>query len=287
MTKTKALLVFGVHGDKRPNAAGACSGSTEANSEFFRGAVLPFLEENVEKGGKKALVIYEALWPAVSHPTSTVEDYLKRLAEPLNRGKAIGHADMFAFGFEDKILEINRKAPYQVLCRVERQYQEVRAGAYELNNLSEEMRNRRFDESSLGIMVEYLTKLCAICMARDNGVFDIAEEFRKKNPGSVIIIPRGTAHRGLATWFEHGRFLLWRKYEVNALVDQDNADSDPFLVEALDRQYRGEASHEQIKRLAWLKLLFERYLDTAEYENKDMRAAARSNALSEYSKRFE
>ena len=51
--KTKVLLVFGMHGSDRRGY------SIPPDKPFFRKSVVPFLEEHVEKGGKKATIIRE------------------------------------------------------------------------------------------------------------------------------------------------------------------------------------------------------------------------------------
>jgi len=52
--RTKVLFAFGTHGDK------CHGGSTPMDKPFFKRSVVPFLEEHVGKGGKKATIIYES-----------------------------------------------------------------------------------------------------------------------------------------------------------------------------------------------------------------------------------
>ncbi len=308
MNRTKLLLITGAHGSNkhRPNA------------KFFRDDVLPFLEENVVRGGMRAALIYEILhFDMIPTAPKSEQEMRTVLAQDGNRGrknKEAVQAELtkierlmtkdwretrdkgqpfmkvsLNWGFEDVVLSINQTKPGQIAHYMEPQSAETAYGFWateilwkEFVDISQEER-----EARINALIEYIRKLAEIQVHRDRLVFSLSERLRGEDPERAIIIPRGTAHRGMQVLFSDDKYDLTYK-DAGYLLD--------FTDEAIARSYVDSLSTAELRKYAELELDYLRYWAVHRYSlrqillklfgstvvaEKELEKAARDYALSQ------
>ena len=281
MVKTKVLLAFGTHhGTKRKE---------KADRPFFRDSVAPFLEEEIIKNGKRAAIIYEVTLedyiPSSPKSKEEMRMYLsetgnqrkrrmtliqqeltklertitQKWRETRDRGEPFMKVSL-DWGFEDIILEINRSRPNQITHYAEPQSSEATYAWWATDILLKELDRYRFSDRQrkLGIMIDYIMEFVKHDVLRDKSVFSLAERLRRENADRVIIIPRGTAHRGMNVLFKPDHYnVVYKESEDVLYLD--------FLDEFIAKNYIGTPPKEDLMRYAKLQLDCMEYVSTHRY----------------------
>ncbi len=270
MGKTPVLLAFGKHhgnvGDMK----------ILSEKRFFRGAVLPVLDESYRRNRKTAVIFEWTLNNEVVIRKEEVEAYrqgkiiqiqdkisaiereIKRweeglkssLLEPLDRGATIPND----LGFERKIAEINGLCPGLISCMPEPHVAEVI-----LENKVGDLVWSRIDEAkgddAIELMVEFIKAFAKAIVLRDKGVFELVRRLRRETPEISIVIPRGAAHSGMEVLFPRS------EYDVSMVCSNVYFD---FASEAPMRSYKKEISREELVDFARLQLDFKKHFEATE-----------------------
>lgn len=232
MQKTRVILAFGNHG-------GAVEGKRyEPNREFFRGAIVPVIEE-IANSGKKAVVIDEQC-PVNSFAqfglnlfqmrkgmaSRTVIEGVLRYATAMannayseTRDRGIWPDGEIEFGgYEPEMLRVNFKNPGQIRTVIEPQdVDAVISGMLMMKHM-----DTLFDFGSKILIINLMLLMKEIAkhmFIRDKLVVGLAEQLAAEDPERMILIPRGTKHRVMAGLFDSSRFELDVKAERAPDID--------------------------------------------------------------------
>ena len=163
-------------------------------------------------------------------------------------------------GFEDAVLRINRSKPGQITHFMEPQTAETAYAWWATEVLIRELDRYRFDDrdKQVSIMMNYLKQFAIYDVGRDKAVFSLVDQLRKENPYRAIIIPRGTAHRGMRVLFTPDNYdVLFKESEDARLLD--------FGDEFIGRSYVEIPSNEEVHRYAELQLDYMNHRITHRY----------------------
>ncbi|MDP3765189.1 MAG: hypothetical protein Q8R04_01640 [Nanoarchaeota archaeon] len=268
MEKTKLLLVFGRHGNEGTKA-----------SRFFRAKIVPFLEEEVKQGGKKAAIVYEStIYHGLLHDSTTEEDLrallmqtgnkrgrntatidteLKRFDERMaefrvysNRGHSPPVAYYRDFGVDDVVLKINRAVPGRILHFTEPHSAEVVYHYWAWGLASKEyLRSIADRERSTKALTDSMREFVQFTLERDRLLFPFVESLRREDPNRAIIIPRGDKHSGMSG--------LYTPDKYDAVIKIESSPSD-FMDDLIDRSYRFEHTEKELRHYGELQ---SHYLD--------------------------
>jgi len=269
MTKTKVLLAFGSHRGTYDTFP------VRGNRRFFRQAVVPFIEENVEKEGARAAIIHDCVCHNWLRPplddikveiikknlkheeidSARIEGVIKEyerqipILEEQSR-KLLGLMNeetrgMTAWGFETAVRRINRRNPNQIIHFIEPQ--EIASVSLDLEEDVQRTISMLTDdyETAIDCIVKFIKALAMETIYRDKGVVALADKLMTEDPEMVIIIPRGWAHKGMATLFDR------KKYDITIAEEQNK--NVPFAIEAALRYYNLDFDERNLRRYAILE----------------------------------
>ncbi|MFH0884320.1 MAG: hypothetical protein V1861_01260 [Candidatus Micrarchaeota archaeon] len=260
--RTPLLLAFGEH-------PAECGGVRYgADKKFFQSAVVPFLEEHVERRGGKAAIIFEfnvgfnllgfdrdnpAHARAVQKMVAEHEmDMVGKVTPKLNGGMEIGPAaEWFDWGYLDKVIAINAMKPNSVLSIVEPLGADTAWSMWDQETVMATLRNADSFMEKVKIEKEIIRYSARTCIGRSRRVADLAQRIRREDPAIALIIPRGYAHSGMASFFSPADF------DVTLLSHMRGASrfSSDIIIEAFAR----EVSDDEWTRHAALALHFNAY----------------------------
>jgi hypothetical protein len=253
----KILLAFGTHG----------RGDRPPDRRFFRSAVVPFIEEALREGRKVAVIHELCLYDRIGFLEEDVQRLLSGrgaegagewLREDLAMVQAeanhalrntldlgIAGAPVADWGFNDAIMEVNAARPGSVLSIIEPQTVE---------SLFAHWRMRSF-LSSLGpqgvdCMAGFIRTMAEDCIRRDLGVLRLAERSALINGEAAIVIPRGSAHRGMAG-------LIRGRHEL--LVAEGRSRED-YMDRAVRLSYGRSLGEDEARAFAALELELLRFV---------------------------
>jgi hypothetical protein len=264
MNKTKVLLAFGAH--KR-------NGMT-TNADFFKTTVGPFIDENVARGGKRAVIIYD--FPKYEPfgrrlGADEMREYLgqtgKRrvkdeemlgmlldqrektlnmlLTLSINRGiKTNLDPD---WGFEETVLRINKRRQDEVRCVAEPKSIEVTHAKWMMELLGDGMPNLAdiSGPKALDAMIEFMKAHAEWMILRDRLVIRTVDRLRERVENAVIVIPRSPYHKKMGMLFDDSR------YDVSVREDGTALD---FLFEVTAARYNGGMKDGELEGYAKLQL---------------------------------
>lgn len=263
MTRTKVLLALGSHDNTIGNAR------MRADTKFFRKAVQPVLLDTFLRRKKAAIVFEGVFFQDAGNPsTDDLETYRKGelselepklkaaeremkyseesvgkiWTERLDNGKPLLYR--VCWGFERTMMLINRLRPGTIRSFPEPQVVEA---VWE-HNLEEMLRGKIKTASqaeAVDIMVEALKAHSRSIILRDTAIYGLAKKLRGEDPSRLIIIPRGSAHRGITALFPES------EYELDVVCDNSVID---FNHEATIRLYKEELSEQEWADYAKLQL---------------------------------
>jgi len=225
--KTPLLLAFGRHGKSRKVKG------------FFREEIGPFIDQFVVKEGRKAAIIYELLLSYVlpsgaqNHhdvgrfikqeglERAKTENKIKRelcdlykhesaeLRSTSNNGDSLKSVLLNLWGFGPCISEIESQNSGLIEHYIEPQ--DVRTTYFnwefdfEKSRMAYALSN--FDhDGQIQAIIDHTKKMVELHTLRDNNVKDLVIKLRENNPSRAIIVPRGTAHRGMVFLFDPDLF---------------------------------------------------------------------------------
>jgi hypothetical protein len=260
--RTPLLLAFGEH-------PAECGGIRYgADKRFFKSAIVPFLEEHVEKRGVKAAIIlefnmgfdlqgYDRLNPAhakavhdlVAQTGKGMED---AVSPGLDAGNGIGaNAYWFDWGFLDKVIAINSGIPGRVHSIVEPLMSDIVWNMWDQTLVSYAMRKAGTFEERVEIEKEVIKYSARTCIQRSRRVAELAKRMRAEEPQGAVIIPRGYAHSGMAAFFSQEEFDITC---VSHMRGGPRFSSD-IIIEAFNR----DVGEDEWRRHAALSLRFSSY----------------------------
>jgi hypothetical protein len=260
--RTPLLLAFGEH-------PAECGGIRYgADKRFFKSAVVPFLEEHVERRGVKAAIIfefnmgfdlqgYDRLNPAHAKAVhdlvaQTGKDMGDAVSPSLDAGAEIGaNAYWFDWGFLDKVIAINSNKPGRVQNIVEPLGADTAWNMWDQALVSDAMRKAGTFEERVEIEKEVIKYSARTCIQRSRRVAELARSMRGQEPQMAIIIPRGYAHSGMVAFFGQDKF------DITCVSHMRGAPrfSSDIIIEAFGR----EVSEDEWRRHAALSLRFSSY----------------------------
>lgn len=260
--RTPLLLAFGEH-------PAECGGIRYgADKRFFKSAVVPFLEEHVERRGEKAAIIYEfnmgfdlqgydRLNPAHIQAVQTMVAQTGKgmgdsVSPSLDAGSEIGaNAYWFDWGFLDKVMAINSITPGRVRNIVEPLAADTAWTMWDQSLAADAMRNAGSFEERVEIEKEVIKYSARTCAGRSRRVADLVRRIRGQEPQMAIVIPRGYAHSGMVAFFGQEEF------DITCVSHMRGAPrfSSDIIIEAFGR----EVSEEEWRRHAALSLRFSNY----------------------------
>ena len=268
MKKTKLLLAFGAHGDLK----------IEGDSKFFRKAVIPFLEEHVERGKRKAAIICEGTMPeeiprdkAGPEPVRTVaalywlmrdrEGFLERATEwvaerdkkansffmdvadkGLLESGTQGWPNSDFWGFEEYAMGLNRKEPGTVRFLMEPpNIEAIYMDAFR-KTIS---RLLRLTGENLEFVAESMRYSMRSAMLCDKEVLGLTDQLAQEDPDIAIIIPRSRSHMAMEAFFSRDRY--------DVFVRTGSLGEWSFESDALVRFYAGDLGERELMLYAKLE----------------------------------
>ena len=255
------------------------------STEFIRGAVQPFLEENVAKGGKKATVIYgHLLYPrvfgcksvaeaakALSHTElkkKSLQRSLGMIEASFNRelARSIGTgADSLLFrpneGFEDLVMGLNVSCQ-MVSSVVEPQIADVAFADVKLHNLHSQIRADLNSASAVDLMMEVIKLHAYVVVRRSKETLRLIESISSSDPESVAILPRPSAFREMEDLF---------KRAGHEVICVDEGEPLQFIDRATTKIFTGNLVLGDLSRFAKLQLAYLKFLGC--YDTSDIRAS--------------
>ena len=287
-SRTPLALAFGDHPAR-------CNGVYYgADKPFFRNAVVPFLDEQVVRGGRRAIIIHEFniffdlnnLDPKNASHIRHVEGIMKEaeknanahFRQTLDAGRPLReNAGWFDWGYLDYIAEINGRTPNMITNIVEPQ----RGSTLWLMNGYGSQYTPVGDADSFANRVaaeaESIRGSIRICLERSRRVSALVKEIRRKYPDAAIVVPRGYAHKGMAVDFDQSEFQL--------TVSERLKGVPLFSSEAIAASFSGALGDAEIARYARLSIYYSEYVAAAaekpdnETEAFELSARARGYAL--------
>ena len=260
------LLAFGRH-------SGPKGGS---DKKFFKKNVTPFILQETEEGRKVAL-IYELLnykWlgefprndydarellaetgHARKKRAAKIQSKLAKIERRMQEDwtlyrdyKGMPFMNLtLDWGFEDAVLNINRKKPGTVQHFLEPQRVD---GFY--NTVENDVLFNKFSrDMQLPSLTDYIRSLIKMQVERDKAVYRKAEELRLQDPSRSIVIPRGTAHVGMKYLFSADAY---------GITVKDAGYSRDFADDLLIRSYLKEPSYEELLRTAEMQMEYMKIL---------------------------
>ncbi len=264
MEKTKLLLVFGKHGYQRE----------KYDEQFSKNAIVPFLEQEIENKKRTAIIITELLeYNNLKSGPRSIDDKKKIMAltgKKAQTKRNLINAELQAIekkinqkwketreygepfmkrtlnlGFEYKVLEINTKSTGQIENIIEPQTAQTAYNAWKADLLAEKIEEHKFNpEKQIDALADYSEQMIQFQLKRDKDIASLADKLQKQNPERAIIIPRGTAHKGMEVLFDNTIYDII-KHEADYALD--------FTDELILKSYKSIPTKEEIKEYAKLQ----------------------------------
>jgi hypothetical protein len=261
--RTPVALAFGEH------PGHSCGVRYGADREFFRSAVLPFLEEHAVRRSQRVMVIHEfniglnltdidRTDPAHAGVVRRmVEDIESRANAELKRSLGAGempraYRDWFDWGYLERIAEINRMWPGRIANRIEPL---EGCTVWRVWDQTETMKRARDDmriEERIGLEIDILRQSIGICLERSRRVVEAVKMLRLAEPDTAVVIPRGYAHKGMAGDFDASEFEVDVASGLQGVVQ--------FPSEAIAESFSRDLSEDELRRYAMLSLMYDDYV---------------------------
>lgn len=227
---TRLVMAFARHNDMNNHGG---------NMNFFRDILAPELED-IAKKGKRALVLFEisfypqafgqfpptvgTMWNVVRQEGAGRARTLAKLQRKLEKHKIVFDREMEStfeigkrsdkyeldWGFEDTVARINGKNPGQMRIISEPQSAEAIHALFRAD-LMEHMIQEIGGYPHIDAVVDHVEYYSEHLKLRDTATFSAVEQLAAEDPEGVIILPRGTAHRNMASLYGNN------KYEVTCM----------------------------------------------------------------------
>jgi len=212
--KTPVLLAFGKHG-------------RQGDKRFFRENVGSFIDKRIIKEQREGAIIYELLlYPRVPSAPQTpeqmkyalerkgnyrrkfeseLEDLETRINEDWMETRDRGNPFMkrsLNWGFENQVMGINLHSPGKITHKIEPQRADVAYADWVMTLDADKLILPGYDHSRMvEDLVDFIPKLIEYQVLRGKHVKSLVDKLREENPERAIIIPRGTAHKGMRHLF--------------------------------------------------------------------------------------
>jgi hypothetical protein len=260
VARTKVLFAFGMHEFVFPS-----------RKRFFRGSVVPFVEENARNG--RVAIIHEMGYTEAFF-TNRISDEDKIRACNLAReqrgqndtqlAEVFGKAEQMVnqglldaceqglpirtvlpdWGFWKDIVRIHRERPGAIKNLVE-PVPDLDAvyGYWRSQSLAGGHGDRSLAlEERLRCMEGFIVETARMVLHRDNAVLGLVARLSKEEPGISIVIPRGMQHNGMAQRLDPCFF------EVT--IKEDSWVGTTFSHEYISMLYEGRVDAKALRRLA-------------------------------------
>jgi len=268
--KTKVLFAFGMHGtDNHPSDKG-----------FFNSAIQPFIEEQVVRGGKKAVIVHELvvydrfIWnnDLISAALDSVRCRSNQKAEAELRSikrrirkiqsEVISEVEadlrkldsgtwplgLHTWGFEDLVVEINSRSRGSVANVAEHQEPDNIIALFKADALSMTWNviagnmNIHPDER-LQTLTEMYKQTAIADRMRDISVLKQIGRLSRADPERVIIVPRGSLHFPMVHLADRSKFDIETRYGFKGNIERDTA----WMFKAIAGYYTGKMDDGQLR----------------------------------------
>ena len=258
------LLAFGEHPGENHGI------SFDADRNFFKSTVLPFLEEQVIRCGKKAFVIHEynvgidlrGFEKGNAKDEKIVSEILMKTEEKannafsssLNAGLPLApELGWFDWGYAERIAQMNKDNPGAIRNIVEPLKPGTAWHMWEQSVALERSSACCFSES-VEIEIDMIRRSIEICLERSRRVVALVKAIREADPHTAIVVPRGFAHRGMSGDFDYSEFEMQVSYNLQGVP--------LFSSEAIIESFGRKLGEEELRRYAMLSLHYEEYIRT-------------------------
>jgi hypothetical protein len=264
--RTALVLAFGEH-------PGHCCGLRyEADKAFFRGAVLPFLDEHAVSRAQKVLVIHEfnvgydlsGMSPENPEHLAGVRGVVEKMEEHANavlRGSLDcgimpdEYQSWLDWGYLERIIEINRAAPGRIRNIIEPLSDSTVWRMWDQTLTCNRTGDAGGYAERVELEMEIIRHSIEICLGRSRRVSALVKEIREKEPETAIIVPRGYAHKGMAVDFDFSEFEMRVSYGLRGVPH--------FSSEAIAESFARKLSEGELMRYAVLSIRFDEYIRKA------------------------
>lgn len=261
--KTALTFAFGEHpGD-------FFGARCRADKGFFRSKIAPFLEEQVLRKGKRAIMIHEfnagfnlAGADRLDHAQAEIVGRLVQKAETdanamlaatLDTGRPPnGYGGWFDWGHAECIADINRMRPGGIRNIVEPQGVSTVWRLWDQMLVEERMTGAKNFDERVAVEKEIIRHSIGICLERGRRLASLVKAFRAANPTLAIAVTRGYAHQGMVGEFDQSEF------EVTSSSGTNGAPR--FPSEAIIESFRRDLGEEELARFARLSVRFNEYM---------------------------
>lgn len=286
MTKRPVHFAFGYHGDTYTKRG--------MDHNFFRGAVVPFVEDQLSNS-KKVAIIYESVihiplcvrrpihtrinerGQLDGHALQAFQRSLKQMEESTNRHLSAviktGSRDVYLkatandrelnsvvnWGFEFDLLDMVSSNPGSILAFLEPQNHDTMISSWKLDPIYEKLEHLHSLpwESRMDLVQSFIESLSQFIIRRDKAVKSLVERLFEEGIGAVVI-PRGASHQGMLHLFDPAT------YEISVdktgippgFVGSVDKTGLPygFAGQALTRSYQRKLSEDEIRLFAELEI---------------------------------
>ncbi len=241
----------------------------DADRKFFGAAILPFLDEQVIRRRKRAVVIHEfnvgynleGLRKGDEEHEGIIRALLRQTEENAN-GKLAATLDAgippgpdqgwFDWGYAERIAEINRNIPGAIRNIVEPLRPSTVWLMWEQSMLHETLGAPGSFPEAVEMEAEAIRGSISICLERSRRVVSLIKEMRAADPRLAFVVPRGFAHRGMAGDFDYSEFEMTVSYGLRG--------APLFSSEAIVESFGRALGDDELRRYAMLSLHFEDYI---------------------------